>query len=643
MSHQTFDTIDLLRLEIEDVWTNGLPNLIPNPSGLYGGYGWRIKPLAGTLAAIAGPALRFTKVGAFGNSIDSDMLEVTPGQHVRGRVERVGGTAGVGFTCQFQFLTATGGFAGVGAVTGAQTTNGTLDVPDTTVPAGTKYVMLRLNHTGTAGQTVDFKNVCLVHGSAGAVAVTPTVEPSYVNVMTTSTEIKVTREELNLGTLRAVVRDSTIDPATNTLIRKGKRVRLTALDAVTGLWELVFAGKAHNATVTYDLLYPKTSKRSRIDLLAVDPISILAATPRAGSVDTIANLADVLDNVGIPWNVNGSSAPITAVAPVATTANATAIDQVAMTRDTTRGYAWMSRKGIINAWDRGTMPAAVVAVINESVYTDLQLGYSTDDLLNSVGVFVRRYDAVTGDTIETKYGPYVDQISARERGHYHQDFLVTAAWTEANAATYAAALLATNPYPRVRVKTLRYPVKDAAHIIPARALIDLYDKVTVNNTAKGIAQDLRVTSIEHTISAEPAKWTVDLGFSEIGGVAAPQVVAALEPAPVDTAALGLQGPAPVGAGFSAGGTTYYAKEPGSRLVTVRIWTANSANTAANAVACTLPVGYRPLFGIYVQVMDNGTGGPVPMFLDTNGNLSHVLARTTGQNALGYVTFLAPSP
>lgn len=633
MSQQAFKTIDVAKLQIEGAWP-ALPNLIPNPTGLYGAWGWRTKAAGATLTQTtpAGSGLRFTR-GSGSSTVSTDFMEVVSGKYARGRIERVGGTAGVGYTASIVFYNSAFAALAQSSFTAAQTTNGTLDVPAFLAPANTKYARLIVAHSGsTAGQFVDFTNVCLVSGTVGEVAVTPTVEPAWVDLLSPATEIKITREELNVGTLEAVIRDSALDPAATAVIRKGKIVRLMALNNSTGLYEHVFRGKADVADVTYDLLYPTASKRPRIALVVVDPNSILASTPRPNSVDTIANLPEVLDMAGVPWNVNGSTAPVGDVFGVAVSSNATALDQVAMTRDTVRGYAWMSRLGVLNAWDRATISATVAATLDEDDYVDLQLGYSTDDLLNSVSVIVRRADPVTLDTVETRYGPYVDEISMRERGRYHQDFTVTANWTDTNAATYAAALLATNPYPRVRVKSLRLPVMTAGHITPARALLDLYDKVTVNNTAAGIAQDLRVSTITHMIS--PKKWTIDIGFTEIGGVAAPQ---AIPPLPTDNI---------VGASVNVAGESGWisATKVWKRhdVVTVRVdltRDGSSGTGAANTSAAIIPVGYRPREGMYANGSDAGSGGVRPLYIATDGGIKFVFGVAAGAGTWAYFTYV----
>ena len=64
--------------------------------------------------------------------------------------------------------------------------------------------------------------------------------------------------------------------------RPGRRVRLRT---VTDLGDAVlYSGKVANAKVTYDLKRAKASNRARIDLTAVDNVSVLAQQKRGAAL-----------------------------------------------------------------------------------------------------------------------------------------------------------------------------------------------------------------------------------------------------------------------------------------------------------------------------------------------------------------------
>jgi hypothetical protein len=639
-SRQSFKTVDVLKLQVADDFPV-LPNLVPNPSGEYGAWGWK-KRVASGFTTTSAPAFRLTR-GTFNVSTSTDYIPVKCSdfgggttRYVRGRLSRVGGTTGIGIQARFDFYDKGHNLVSSQALTASQTTNGAFDIPAVAVPFLIKYVQLVvvLNST-TSGEFVDFADVCMVNGVSADVAVTPTVAPAWIDVLNQSTSISITREELDLGVLSAVIRDSTLDPSQADTIRKGKPVRALALNASTGLWDVLFTGTLLNADVEYDLLHPIAAKRARITLQAVDRSSMLAAAARPDGVAAIADLPWVLADLGVPWNVNGSTAALFSATVVAKAANASALIQVGLTRDTALGYAWFSRNGVLNAWDSGTITGTVVATLTEAEYNaSFALGFNLEDVINDVTVIVRALDPATGETVETQYGPFTDDLSAREWGRFHEDYTVQGTgWTAASAETYANTILAANATPRVRVKSLTLPVKDAAHVAPNRALLDLYDKVTVTNTAKAINQSLRITRIVHTI--EPEKWKVDLGFAEVGAVAVPQISST--PVRSNVVPPSVLGPAPAGTGHTS--NTYYVRK--GNQVDVRIWATNTANTAGGSTTATLPAGYRPYFDSYVWAVDGATGNPVAMLIKATGEIQYVLARTTGQYVLAHTSFLTP--
>ncbi len=529
MTRQQFHTADVLALEIEDDWP-GLPNIMPNPSGEFGVWGWDLDSLQ-NLSTVAGPAYRFDTASGF-QVAQTDRLYVDNAggnNYVRARVTRTGGTAG--FSCRFVLLRADDSFIANGPDAGPQTVNGDLDVPAVQLTADTAYVRLFFV-IDTPGAYADFNAVCVVNGTAAEVAAPLTVEPGWVDLLSPATSIRISRAGLDLGTLAAVIRDSTLDPAQSSLIRKGKPLRARALNSDTAEFERIFTGRVLNADVSYDLRHPDPTRRARIELTAVDPASLLANTPRPDGVQTIDELAYVLDRIAVPWSINGSSSGWSLSATVvARNDKASALDQIALTRDTALGYAWVSRDGVLTAWDAAQIPAVSLATLTEDDYSDLQLGFNTEDLINDVTVLVRTIDA-SGDTVETEMGPYADELSVREWGRYHQDFTVQeSGWAAADAAAYAAAILAANATPVVRIKSVTLPVVDATADLAGDgpAFLDLYDLVTVENTDAGLSDSSRITRVEHTIT--PHKWLVAVEFAAVGAVAQPTVT----PRPQDSA------------------------------------------------------------------------------------------------------------
>jgi hypothetical protein len=430
-----------------------------------------------------------------------------------------------------------------------------------TVPAGATEAFVRLYNGGLNGDTVDWKQVLVeesstsgayfdggtvdstsdftaydrgwtgtANSSTSTEAATVTLPYStavnstlgyldpvqYLNVIGESHELKIKREEIQVGTLDAVIISRTLDPADSALIRPGRRGRISAL--VSGAWAELITGKLLVADVEYELKNPSIpdEKRARITVNLVDAGQPLSNAKRPQGVATIAELPFVLEGAGVPWNVNGSGNQVATATPTTFNDNASALSQVALTRDTRAGYAWVSRRGVVNVWDPASLPSPAPVVLDEDDYSDLKVTFGTDDCINACAFTVQTL-GVDGTTTETTYGPYEDAASIESNGRYLKEFTVTGL-SKVQVDTLAATILAANKTPVRRVQSVTIPLNSQARI-NAHALRDLYDLVQVNNTEVGLSANLRVTGIEHTIQLK--KWLLTLTFAANGAVASP--------------------------------------------------------------------------------------------------------------------------
>lgn len=350
---------------------------------------------------------------------------------------------------------------------------------------------------------------------------------AWLNILAPAHDLKVTREALNVGILSATILDATLDPSQGALIRPGKRVRLTALEGDT--WEPLFTGKVDKASVVYDLLADQEQKRARITLTAIDPVSTLAGTSRSQGVAGIAELPYVLEGCGVPWNVNGSGNQVPTATVVATNDNASALDQVAITRDSVLGYAWVDRHGVLQAWDSAQIAGTPVATLDEAAYNpDIEVDYNTEACINEVRIKYVRLNPATSETEEIPYGPYRDQTSIDTWGVRSAEFTIQGITEDtATLTAHAQAILDANATPVVRINSVTLPIAELGDIGQGRALLDLYDLVTVANARAGITENSRVTGIEHTIT--PDKWLTKVAFSVDGSVASPQATPSPSP------------------------------------------------------------------------------------------------------------------
>lgn len=688
-------------------------NLILNPS--FEGAGVPTWEAEGTDAALAATtaqvyvggqalALTYSRAATWGSFRTS--VAVNPGRdyvfQYRSRAATVARPTFVGV----QFYDANGEFAGpgIGRTTVANTTTGwTVSSLLVTAPTNAATVRVYGGVTDAAPNEVHYFDAAMVtegvdvpayfdgsfaasgsktyswSGTAHASTSTLTdstlgslVPTEWRNVLGPSHEVQIDREALNLGTLTATILDATLDPSQTSSLRPGRRVRMLAQSGTR--WEPLFTGKSTRLDVEYDeKAFP--AKPPRISLTAVDNTQPLAAARRPEGVGTIAALPYVLEGAGVPWAVNGSSHQVASATVVSSNENATALDQIAITRDSELGYAWVDRRGVLTAWDQAWVPLtdgsnlvtnsgfetdasgwatatastsiasssaqartgtkslaisntstaalsacgaktspefsvarshkynvrayarastatrqariqyawygsaglsqllsstngplvdvgttgwtelsltvespanayfmviyvyfynvaasetnyvddvnvwATPTLLDESVYSDFDVSFSSEECINSVNVKYLRHNAALGVTEEIPYGPYEDAASVAEWGRRSAEFTVHGI-SEGSVATYANSVLARNAKPVLQVNSVTVPVSETSHISTRRALLDLYDLVKVTNAAKSINHDLRITRITHRIS--PEKWLVDLGFSGAKSVASPQ-------------------------------------------------------------------------------------------------------------------------
>lgn len=165
---------------------------------------------------------------------------------------------------------------------------------------------------------------------------------TWVNIIGPATEIKINREQLNVGTLSAVVKDANLDPASTGAIRQGKAVRVLARHE--GTWKPLFTGRIDKASTVY-----ARNGEPTISLTALDNMQRLANTTRPQGVSVATHLTAVLEGCGVPWNIMGIQTGHTAQTSVATSfnENSSASDQVALLRDSMHAYAWVDPEGIL--------------------------------------------------------------------------------------------------------------------------------------------------------------------------------------------------------------------------------------------------------------------------------------------------------
>lgn len=534
MTSQEFLVTDVLRLQVQEGFPD-LPNEILNPSGEGGAWGWRTESAVPGAVSLSsnGERLRFQVLADLDQPADAAWsVPIAPsvaGDQVRASVN-VTFLAGAGGSWKLNAFTSGGVeenlFPDPVAV-------GLNELPATDLPVGTVLLVLAyVVPDGTlAGRDVRFNEAWLIHGSAADVAASdPLSDPPWVDVLGSANALEIERDELNVSTLTATIRDSTLDPASTDLIRPGKRCRLDAL--VSGVWESLFTGKLENPSTAYELTDPKVSdlRRVRIQLVASDAAADLANEPRPEGVALISELPYVLLGTGVPFNVNGSDDAIApaSVAVVAVNDQASALDQVAITRDGALGYAWVDRAGVLQVWDRDELGTEVALEVNEEQYSDANVDFDVERTFNTIDVELLRINPGTGETETVPFGPYVDEAARREWGARKATFKVQGL-DDTDIPDYAAAILELNARPVKRINAVTFPIRTVDEL-EAYALLDLYDLLELANDVTGITGQLsRITSMKHRITIKKQgarlvnRWWLDLAFSTDGSVATPTV------------------------------------------------------------------------------------------------------------------------
>jgi len=359
------------------------------------------------------------------------------------------------------------------------------------------------------------------------------VEPIlWLDILGSAHEISVTRRALDVGTLAAEIIDPELDPSTSLepLIRPGHACRLVG--RIDEEWRPIYTGVIVSSEVAYVLTDPDEQKRVRVTMSAADAIQKLANQKRPETVSSIGELAATMEGAGVPWSINGSGDQVASYTVAGYNESASALDQIAIVRDSGLGYAWVNRFGVLSAWDRALLPAdplnqastLVGEPLTESVYSDLQIGYTTESLINEISLRSLTWDGTTaGEAIS---GPYRDDTSIRLWGVRGAEFTVAGV---ADLNAYASAILAANGTPLVRLLSMRVrvdPSSDWSEIGERSwfAWCDLYDLVEVNCERAGIDNaPARIIAITHRISSPDNKWMIDLGFADDGIVASPSI------------------------------------------------------------------------------------------------------------------------
>lgn len=340
-----------------------------------------------------------------------------------------------------------------------------------------------------------------------------TAPATWINLTAPTITITPVRRSGDVGGLTALVVGADLDPTVSNTLRFGRLVRILAKQG-SG-WKVIYTGTIETLDVDY---HPLDKHQVSVNLTATDNVAYLANEPEHRGVATIYELRWLLAGRGIPFNINGSTAPIGTGTVVATNDNASLWDQILATRDSKLGYAWVDQENRLQVHDRAQMDDTPVATIGPDTYRDVVLDFNSDQIINSVTVEFQRYAPVSDTTTEITYGPYEDAASIANWGRYSATVTMQAAdENETAIVALAQEILTRNATGELRVKSMTIPIDTEARL--PLTYLDLNQVVNVASTDETTTWTLRIIGITHTITGD--RWYLDLEFDTPGGITMP--------------------------------------------------------------------------------------------------------------------------
>jgi hypothetical protein len=442
---------------------------------------------------------------------------------------------------------------------------------------------------------------------------------------------------MDSSSIQLVTSDPTYDPAVSTLIRKGARteawIALNNLIVEENL-ERLFTAKVEDIRA----VYPRHNGKPApvITITFTDGMADLADTPRAGGYEALSSLPNVLEGSIVPWNVTGQTGQSAAAnTPDWTNENASALDQVAITRDTHHAYAWLDRWG--DDGGGGTIDTYTrefdVDDTNFSATAEPEL--STDDVINTIMITALR--TIGDQTEEWKYGPYEDRASIDVRGVRLAPFTVGVPLGDTVDATYwdafVAEVFSRNANPHKGYRVLPFFI-DGDNNDLFFATVDLGDQINLTSADVGFVDEpFRVTSLTHTITQRD--WLLELETAAPESVASPTAQPDLASSRTEWVEFTKVSPAASMANvtleYRITGSLIEWRTSGSTAANISV--PPSGDIANQNVTTSIPAELRPAVGNWAWPVSLGSAGF--LYVTPGGNLT--LANVDGTGSARTIT------
>lgn len=506
---QQFFTTDKVRLLIErDPVGAELVNLLPNPDGTLGGWGW-VTPVTNTAVTRqtgSSPAvLELSNAATQAVVMTSPALWISPGVYIAARW-KVQASSSTGFhRGRIDFFNAAGSLLGSSTQTGylANGTAATRQISATLAPASTAYARLRLdmfNNTSgadaVAGQYVRFNDAVVSQAATSAaltnIAINVVPVAYYTDVLPSAQKITLNRGAGDVGVLGAVIASNALDPSVSTTLRPGRRVILQG--RANGAWEPMFTGKTSNARVSYAISGSNVMAVTQVTALDATPTLAATKTPFLAQFPVFLRQAFEAATEPVPWNLDGDTGQAAGIGlSPATDPAATLMDAVIRVRDSTQGLAWVSRLGVVTVYSKGNLPATVVDTYTDTDYAeDVEIEFDTDAAINKVTV------QDWSGSVMTTYGPYIDRASVRQWGERPVTYTTVAV----TPALFAAGILTANKTPVLTISSTSVAMTTQTDL-DRYVTRDLGDRVALTCTAPALTVDARILAVSHVLTAVP--------------------------------------------------------------------------------------------------------------------------------------------
>lgn len=444
-----------------------------------------------------------------------------------------------------------------------------LNCPDAIAPANTAGFRLKVRFTytdpipvatGTSTLTFRFSGAAARTDAAvveSGVGLPPMVTEPPVDMFPYASNVRIEREQLGSGSLTAVLTGDTVDILTSDALAIGKPIALKTASyrgqqASSG-WHPLFTGWISALSVTYPLVDGK--RRVRVELTATDSAQRLASTIVGTGVLTIADLQTIIEEAGVPWDLNGdtSSTDVEANSGQSVLAyandNASLYDHIAIVRDTAQGYAFVDNFGAVCVYEKtapdGSGWKGIGDAVGDPEYADSFTharrfivdesdfnmnavpAFSSDRIINIVTVTALRL--IGGETEEWTFGPYYDIASMNKWGPWAANFTVATepgSVLSANAfQAYAQEIFNRSADAEAVYDELIFPILDTYDGLWL-ATCDLADILEVTSSYAGMTdRPFRAQRIVHEIT--PVSWLMTVGLEEAVAAQAPTAAPAL--------------------------------------------------------------------------------------------------------------------